>query len=203
MRNDLLAGVLDNLRGFFAFRYFAFIDNAMKIEPTVTVGPGAVMVAILHTGKAGLRPAAVALSSARRFPPALPFEDQLKFPALGFNLRQQALAEIACGNAHRIELADHGESGFQVGPGTIEHGLGQLSQCSVAVLADGPRFACAPVRLLICALTRASVSVRIRTYLRSELLAQITLEQLFIACRQIAIFVQIADDVLGCVANRR
>ena len=46
--------------------------------------------------------------------PALACKDQLKFLALGLNLRQQALAQIACGDAHWIELPDDGETGIEV-----------------------------------------------------------------------------------------
>ena len=144
----------------------------------------------------------MALSTRSALAPGSAVEDQLKFPALGLDLRQQALAEIACGDAHRIELADYGETGLEVGFGTVKHGLGQLEPGRMPCCGWPCALRCPVCLPLDPRLDSVSASLSGSERFRHELLAQIALEQLFIAGRQIAILVQVADDVFGRVANR-
>src|SRR5208337_4776859 len=117
----------------------------------------------------------VTLPAAGRFSPALPCKDQLKFLALGLNLRQQALAEIACGDAYWIELPDHGETGIEVRLCAVKHGLGQLCQSCVAVLAAMR----SSVWTGICICIR--IGFCLGSNVGSKLLAKIACEQLFVA----------------------
>ena len=129
--------------------------------------------------------------------------DQVEFAALGLDLGQQTFTKVAGGDAYRIELADDGEARLEMGFRTVKHGLRQLRESCVDGAAGGLVLSVAGVRLsvgfVVCLMIRVLICVG--DGFRHELLAEIAGEKLFIAGGEIAILVEVADDIFSSVAH--
>ena len=129
-------------------------------------------------------------------------KDQLEFRALRLDLHQQALTKIAGGDAYRIELADDGEPASRwafarssMACGTARGRMRCCGRPCALRCLRAPR-----VGSVACRDSRPDLR---RRRLRVKLFAQIAFEQLLVAGGQIAILVEVADDVFGSVAHAR